>query len=63
MEEDLDLHEDSREEEEEEEEDNEDPFVDNLIYQIEDLRNKVKESRRMIGVKKEYLHFFYLISI
>lgn len=29
-------------EEDEDEEDNEDPFVDNLIAQIDDLRNKVK---------------------
>lgn len=34
--------ENSREEDEDDEEDNEDPFVDNLIAQLDDLRNKVK---------------------
>lgn len=37
MEEDLEVQED----EDDDEGDNEDPFVDNLIYQIEELRNKV----------------------
>lgn len=31
--------------EEEEEEEEEDPFVDNLITQLEDLRNKVRRKR------------------
>ena len=46
MEEDLDPQEDSREDDEDDEE-NEDPFVDNLIYQIEDLRNKVNTNRQI----------------
>lgn len=49
MEEDLEVQED----EDDDEGDNEDPFVDNLIYQIEELRNKVS-----INSADELLHCF-----